>query len=266
MPSARRATGRARCSPPTARADAPRAPRSPRPGTSFTGVYGRPLIRPATEYEVQILCREIEASLRAGGRTSSPTAIAEHEATVEARRRDEELAAQEALAPPRKRRLRITGGESLDLNEAIDEHKETARTRRSREAEQVGLDWLFEEVLVLPEDFDDAPAADDEFDFDAAEAELTAVRRCGQQRPATGPLEDDLRDDAAGAQRQQHPHRGDEVRRLDHRLGRQPLLHEVGHRRVHERRAQSAVDLIPSAPSSAFIACVKPTTPNFVAE
>ncbi len=138
----------------------------------FTGVYGRPLIRPATEYEVQILCREIEASLEPV-ENELAAAIADHQATVQARIRDEAIAAEQAAAPPRKRRLRITGGESLDLTEAITEHKETARSRRSREAEQVGLDWLFEEVLVLPEDFDGEPDADEEFDFDAAEAELT---------------------------------------------------------------------------------------------
>jgi len=152
----------------------------------FTGVYGRHIIREATQYEVQILCEEIEASL-----VPLPTvlsdAIAEHRAIVEARRQAAEVAAQQPVveqeetpaAPRRKRRLRITGGH-LDLNEAIDEHKSAARSRRSREADDLGIDWLFEETLVLPDDFatkptaePDAPAHAGEFDFDATEAQLT---------------------------------------------------------------------------------------------
>jgi hypothetical protein len=143
----------------------------------FTGVYGRQIIRPATEYEVQILCEEIEASL-----VPLPNqlgeAIAEHQASVEARQRADAAAAveQAAPAPARRRRLRITGGLQVDLTEAIEEHKSTARSRRSREADGLGLDWLFEEVLVLPEDFGqetDESDAEREFDFDAAEAELS---------------------------------------------------------------------------------------------
>jgi hypothetical protein len=151
----------------------------------FTGVYGRAIIREATPYEVQILCEEIAASLVPTPNVLSD-AIAEHQAIVEARRQEAEIAAQqpaveheEAPAPRRKRRLRITGGH-LDLSEAIDEHKSSARTRKSREADTLGIDWLFEETLVLPEDFGDdpaalpeAPVADGEFDFDAAEAQLT---------------------------------------------------------------------------------------------
>lgn len=125
---------------------------------SFTGVAGRQIIRPATDYEVAILRREIEASLEP---TTSmfAEAIAEHQATVEARRR----------------RARFEQP-AVDLGRAIDEHRETARERRSREAESVGLDWLFEETLVLPDDFGREPVADAEpepgFDFDAAEADL----------------------------------------------------------------------------------------------
>jgi hypothetical protein len=142
----------------------------------FTGVAGRQIIRAATDYEVLILRREIEASLEPAGPSELGAAIAEYQASVEARRRDELIAEQEAALPPRRRRLRITGGERLDLSEAIAEHKSTARSRRSREAETTGLDWLFEETLVLPEDFDEVPVADEapegEYDFDAAEAEL----------------------------------------------------------------------------------------------
>lgn len=140
----------------------------------FTGVYGRAIVREATEYEVLILCQEIEASLQPA---PSPLgdAIAEHIAAVAARQRDEAIAEQQAAMPARRRRLRITGGERIDLGDAITEHKSSARSRRSREAEQVGLEWLFEETLVLPEDFDDEPAAEPAtgFDFDAAEAQLT---------------------------------------------------------------------------------------------
>ncbi len=154
----------------------------------FTGVYGRHIIREATEYEVQILCEEIEASLQPLPNVLSD-AIAEHQAIVEARRQEAEIAAAQPpaveveevpeAAPRRKRRLRITGGH-LDLSEAIDEHKSAARSRRSREADDLGIDWLFDETLVLPDDFGtqpatepDAPLAGGEFDFDAAEAQLT---------------------------------------------------------------------------------------------
>ncbi len=141
---------------------------------AFTGVAGRNIIRAATEYEIQILRREIEASLEPVGPSELGAAIAEYKASVEARR-EEELVAEETPAQTRRRRLRITGGERLDLSEAIAEHKSTARTRRSREAEQTGLGWLFESTLVLPDDFDevqDDEPAEREFDFDAAESDL----------------------------------------------------------------------------------------------
>lgn len=150
----------------------------------FTGVYGRHIVREATPYEVQILCEEIEASLQPLPNVLSD-AIAEHQAMVAARRREPEVPAQqpvveqpeEAPAPRRKRRLRITGGH-LDLSEAINEHKSAARNRRSREADDLGIDWLFEQTLVLPQDFGQKPAAEPEapaggFDFDAAEGQLT---------------------------------------------------------------------------------------------
>jgi len=147
----------------------------------FTGVAGRQIIRPATEYEVLILRREIEASLEPAGPTMFAEAIAEHQAAVEARALDEALAETEtpAQTEARRRRLRITGGERIDLSEAIAEYKSAARTRRSREAESTGLNWLFEETLVLPEGFGGEPADQDArqpaggFDFDAAEAQLT---------------------------------------------------------------------------------------------
>jgi hypothetical protein len=143
---------------------------------TFTGVAGRQIIRQATEYEILILRREIEASLEPAGPSELGAAIAEYQASVESRRREELVAEQEAALPPRRRRLRITGGERLDLDEAIAEHKSTARSRRSREAETTGLDWLFEETLVLPDDFDEAAVSDEprerEFDFDAAESDL----------------------------------------------------------------------------------------------
>jgi hypothetical protein len=151
---------------------------------TFTGVAGRHIIRPATDYEILILRREIEASLEPAGPTLFAEAIAEHQAAVEARARDEELARDEALAEQetpaqtetRRRRLRITGGERIDLGEAIAEHKSAARRRRSLEAETTGLNWLFEETLVLPDDFEQEPVAKptDEggFDFDSAESDL----------------------------------------------------------------------------------------------
>ncbi len=152
----------------------------------FCGVHGRNIVRPATEYEVMILCREIEASLQPlptvlsdaitefqasrAGRAARERAEAVAEVAAE---QEVRVAAElEAAAPPRKRRVRITGGH-IDLSAAIDEHKNAARSRRSREAENVGLDWLFESTLVLPQDFDAQPSADEEFDFDGAEAQLT---------------------------------------------------------------------------------------------
>jgi hypothetical protein len=142
---------------------------------TFTGVAGRQIIRTATEYEVLILRREIEASLEPAGPSELGEAIAEYQASVEARRR-EELVAEQETAVQTRRRLRITGGERFDLSEAISEHKSTARSRRSREAETTGLDWLFEETLVLPDDFGSEPVAEQapqrEYDFGSAEAEL----------------------------------------------------------------------------------------------
>jgi hypothetical protein len=119
----------------------------------FTGVHGRAILRQATEYEVAALRAEIEASLTPQTSALSE-AIAEHHAIVEARRRRE----------------RYVGGPRVDLGGAIEEHKETARGRRSREASDLGLDWLFEQTLVLPNDFGLEPAVDEpDFDFDAAE-------------------------------------------------------------------------------------------------
>ncbi|HEV2786058.1 MAG TPA: hypothetical protein VGV67_06705 [Solirubrobacteraceae bacterium] len=141
----------------------------------FTGVAGRRIVRPATEYEVQILRREIEASLEPGPPGMFAEVIAEHQAAVEARRHEEIVAAQEPAEPaePRRRRIRITGGERIDLGGAIEEHRSTARERRRREAEATGLNWLFEETLVLPDDFgQEEQDSRREFDFDAAESDL----------------------------------------------------------------------------------------------
>ncbi|HEV2060360.1 MAG TPA: hypothetical protein VGR11_13470 [Solirubrobacteraceae bacterium] len=149
----------------------------------FTGVYGRHIVREATPYEVQILCEEIAASLVPLPNVLSD-AIAEHQAIVEARRqgaaveRSQPVVEQEeAPAPRRRRRLRITGGH-IDLSEAIDEHKSIARSRRSREAEDLGIDWLFEQTLVLPDGFGNETVgkpdmAGDELDFDSTEAQLS---------------------------------------------------------------------------------------------
>lgn len=154
----------------------------PQAWDTFCGVAGRNIVRPATEYEVQILRREIEASLEPPAPSLFAEVIAEHQAAREVRARDEARAHEEALVEQetpaqtetRRRRLRITGGERIDFSEVIAEHMETARNRRSREAEATGLNWLFEETLVLPEGFDGQSGADDaeQFDFDAAESDL----------------------------------------------------------------------------------------------
>ena len=126
----------------------------------FTGVYGRQICRQATEYEVGILRMEIKASL-VPQVSELAEAIADHEKMVEGRRR----------------RDRLFAGPPVDLGGTIDEHKSSARRRRGSEAEDVGLDWLFEETLVLPADFDAQPATEPEydgFDFDRAEDDIYA--------------------------------------------------------------------------------------------
>jgi hypothetical protein len=147
----------------------------------FTGVYGRAICRPATEYEVGILRMQIEESLEP---QASPLAeaIAEHTAMVEGRRRrDRRYAGQpvdlgEAIHEHEsaKRRDRLFAGTPIDLRGAIEDYKSSARRRRSDEATEVGLDWLFEETLVLPDDFDAVRAVEPEFDFDAAEGDVYA--------------------------------------------------------------------------------------------
>jgi hypothetical protein len=145
----------------------------------YTGVYGRGICRPATAYEVQTLRIEIEASLQP---EHSPlaAAIAEHTAMVEGRRRrDRHFAGNpvdlgEAIHEHESvtRRKRLFAGDPIDLGGAIEEYKSAARRRRSDEASETGLDWLFEETLVLPADFD--ADVEPDFDFDAAEDDVYA--------------------------------------------------------------------------------------------
>ena len=121
----------------------------------FTGVNGRCISRPATNGEVLHLRMQLEESLDAPHADTNgfAEAIADHEATVEARRR---------------RARRESGGFRVDLTSAVEEHRSAARERRSREATEVGLDWLFEETLVLPEDFGAQPVTKPE----SVEAEM----------------------------------------------------------------------------------------------
>jgi hypothetical protein len=112
----------------------------------FCGVHGRNITRQATQEEVNVLKTQLEDSLYAPADTLLSDAIGEHLAMVENRRR----------------RTRFASDAPLDLTGAIDEHKETARQRRSREATEIGLDWLFEETLVLPADFGPEPVAHDD--------------------------------------------------------------------------------------------------------
>jgi len=136
----------------------------------FTGVQGRYITRQATQDEVLHLRMQLEESLAARGATDTngfAEAIAEHHATVESRRR---------------RARNQSGGFVVDLTGAVEEHRTSARERRSREATEVGLDWLFEETLVLPEDFGREPAHEpeveaEEFDFSAEPVVLPAGRR-----------------------------------------------------------------------------------------
>jgi hypothetical protein len=137
----------------------------------FTGVHGRYITRQATQYEVLHLRMQLEESLstRADFDTNGfAEAIADHEATVEARRR---------------RARNESGGFRVDLRGAVEEHRSAARTRREREATEVGLDWLFEETLVLPDDFGAQPATEpehveaEEFDFSREPAIMPAGHR-----------------------------------------------------------------------------------------
>jgi len=118
---------------------------------TFCGVHGRNITRPATQEEVMVLRGQLEDSLSdRGGDTTLADAINEHLASVERRRRE----------------ARMQSDAPLDLAGAINEHKETARERRSREATELGLDWLFEETLVLPDDFGAAPATEPGYDLE----------------------------------------------------------------------------------------------------
>jgi hypothetical protein len=145
----------------------------------FTGVHGRGICRPATQYEVALLRAEIEASLEPQPPSDLAEAIAEHTAMVEGRRRrDRHVAAEpvdfqetihEHEAARRRRRF---AGTPIDLGGAIEEYKSAARRRRSEEASETGLGWLFEETLVLPENFD--ADVEPDFDFDAAEDDIYA--------------------------------------------------------------------------------------------
>lgn len=121
----------------------------------YCGVWGRNITRQATQEEVAVLRAQLEDSFSAPVvDTMLSDAITEHLAMVQARRR----------------RTRFMSDAPLDLTGAIDEHKESARQRRTREATEVGLDWLFEETLVLPEDFgrEAAPPKPEDFGSEAA--------------------------------------------------------------------------------------------------
>jgi hypothetical protein len=152
----------------------------------FTGVYGRNICRHATAYEVGLLRMEIEASLTPQAQTSElAEAIAEHTAMVVGRRhRDRRVSVGEPVDlgaaihehQATRRRDRLFAGTPIDLGGAIEEYKSSARRRRRDEASEVGLEWLFEETLVLPEDFghESAPEPEVGFDFGAAERDVYA--------------------------------------------------------------------------------------------
>ncbi len=137
----------------------------------FTGVHGRYITRQATQDEVLHLRMQLQESLSAVGGAADTNgfaeAIAEHHAAVEARR---------------QRSRHQSGGLHVDLTGAVEQHRSAARERRSREATEVGLDWLFEETLVLPDDFGRTPATEPEveaeaFDFSAEPVVLAAGHR-----------------------------------------------------------------------------------------
>jgi hypothetical protein len=159
----------------------------------FTGVHGRYITRPATQDEVLHLRMQLQQSLAARGSLDTngfAEAIAEHKATAEANRRRQramsggfEADLSGAVEEHRRiKRGRISGGFAVDLAAAVEEHRSTARERRQREATETGLDWLFEETLVLPEDFGREPVEPEyeveaeEFDFSAEPVVLPAGR------------------------------------------------------------------------------------------
>ena len=161
----------------------------------FTGVHGRYITRPATRDEVLHLRMQLEQSIatsRAGADTNGfAEAIAEHKATAEANRRRArqmsggfEADLSGAVEQHRRfKRGRISGGFAVDLAAAVEEHRSTARERRQREATETGLDWLFEETLVLPEGFGSELEPDfehelesEQFDFSVEPAVLPAGR------------------------------------------------------------------------------------------
>jgi hypothetical protein len=162
----------------------------------FTGVHGRCITRPASAGEVLTLRMQLEESLASRPDTNGfAEAIAEHEATVAANRQFEVHAAQRAVHEAevaarqaqraaerrdeerRERRRRESGGFVADFAGAIAEHLSTARDRRGREATETGLDWLFEETLVLPEDFDRdlAPESEHSEEFDFSREPATVI-------------------------------------------------------------------------------------------
>jgi hypothetical protein len=120
----------------------------------FTGVHGRYITRQATQDEVLHLRMALEESLSAPHADTNgfAEAIAEHTASVAARR---------------ERSRYESGGFRVDLAGAVEEHRSAARERRRREATETGLDWLFEETLVLPEDFGREPVAQPEEEVEA---------------------------------------------------------------------------------------------------
>ncbi len=159
----------------------------------FTGVHGRCISRPASRGEVATLKAQLEESLSAARPDTSgfAAAIAEHEAAVTANRdfavQQAEIAAHEAEVAQREaderraRKRRESGGFVVDFAGAINEHLSTARGRRGREATETGLDWLFEETLVLPQDFDKQvepePEHEEAGDFDFSRAPTTTLAR-----------------------------------------------------------------------------------------
>ena len=151
----------------------------------FTGVYGRHIIREATPYEVQILCEEIEASLVPLPNVLSD-AIAEHQAIVEARRQEAEVAAQQPVveragagraapqAPPAHHR-RAPRPQRGDRRAQVGRpHAQEPRGRRSRDRLALRGDARAARGLRHGAGRRaGGTGAAGEFDFDAAEAQLT---------------------------------------------------------------------------------------------
>ena len=223
---------------------------------------------------------------RARGAERARAAIAEHQASVEARRQEAAIAEQRRVeqetpaadAPPPPAHH---GRGALDLSEAIAEHKSTARSAAAARPRSPGWTGCSRRRSCCPTTSARAGRR-------AGRARVRLRRRRGaahllapraRRSPRSGDGRATSHERPAGrvARRRSPGRRSPGVSDSSIRTaatmsdvwiiasgGTCSLTKSVIG--VSTNPGHSAVDLMPSAPSSLFIACVKPTTPNFVAE